>query len=119
MNKDQAEKAGITGLADDETVNLRYRLSERGNRETKNKEDSYGVQFGIKGYLGESTWDWDVNFSTNVVTRKEAQQGGSIKSKILDAIDDGTFVPNQNSDLSGAAHIATCLLYTSPSPRDS
>ena len=75
-----------------ETLNLRYRVRELGNRASNTRTNSGMVLTGLRGELGD-TWDWETNLSFNKVDRKERRSGYALTQDIQNRIDAGLYNP--------------------------
>ncbi len=75
-----------------ETINLRYRFRELGNRESNTRTNAGMVLLGLQGMVGD-TWDWESSLSFNKVDRKERRTGYALTADIQNAIDNGQYNP--------------------------
>lgn len=76
-----------------EKVRVRMRIGELGNRRSNSKTNAGMALVGMRGYLGDSTWDWETNLSYNKIDRKERRQGYILMSDLQKAVDNGTYRP--------------------------
>ena len=75
-----------------ETVSVRMRLGELGNRESNTKTNAGMALVGVQGVMGD-TWDWESTMSFNKIDRKERRRGYALASDLQDAVDNGDYRP--------------------------
>lgn len=74
-------------------LNIRYRFSEAGNRETEVEENSFSNTFGLKGFLTD-TWEWDFSLGYSRFNRVDRGVSGYLEEdRVAELIKNGTFDP--------------------------
>lgn len=63
------------GIADNARALLRRRLEEVGFRRSEDAFNSYQMQIGVRGAIGESSWTYDAYYQTGKVNNTTAQLG--------------------------------------------
>ncbi|WP_026375547.1 TonB-dependent receptor domain-containing protein [Aestuariibacter salexigens] len=94
------------GIDDTATAFLRRRMIEVGERRSEDSFNSYQFQMGVKGFIEDSSWSYDVYYQTGKVENSSVQLGninrGRFNQSLLLASEGGNVIVDANGNPSCA-----------------